>query len=184
MSHAAVTNASNADRTSEAAPVDPRLLQQREIIRQHIIHENSKNWDGVEGTFTPDRAAAFYDVPTFHTRFQHMEGVMDFYHMFERSFPSFQIQEIRQTDTPGYSFLEVNITGPHNGEPYCGIAPKDPPVDITLPLIAVFIFDEKEGKTALVAERIYFDNATVLAQLNGELPRSSVFDLSKLEDRL
>ena len=61
MSNAAVTNVSKTDRTkSEAAPVDPRLLQQREIIRQHIIHENSKNWDGVAGTFTPDRVAAFY----------------------------------------------------------------------------------------------------------------------------
>jgi hypothetical protein len=36
----------------------------------------------------------------------------------------------------------------------------------------------------LLAERIYFDNATVLAQLKGELPRTAVFDLSQLEDHL
>ena len=36
----------------------------------------------------------------------------------------------------------------------------------------------------LLAERIYFDNETVLAQLRGELGRDSVFDLSKYEDHL
>ena len=55
---------------------------------------------------------------------------------------------------------------------------------ITLPLMGIFIFEEKEGKMALVAERIYFDNETVLAQLRGELGRDSVFDLSKYEDHL
>jgi hypothetical protein len=176
----------------EATPVDSRILQQQAIIREHIIHERAKNWRGVEGTFTPNQKTAFYDVTPFHTRFKGMRqdgesgdlGVMDFYQMFAKSFPTFGIQEIRQIDTPGYSVLEVNITGPHSGEAYCGIAPQDPPVEITLPLIALFIFDEKAGKMELLAERIYFDNATVLAQLKGELPRTAVFDLSQLEDHL
>ena len=45
--------------------------------------------------------------------------------------------------------------------------------------MAFFLFDKMTGH--LNAERIYFDNDTILAQLRGEMSPDDVFDLSRIE---
>ena len=43
-----------------------------------------------------------------------------------------------------------------------------------------FLFDKATGH--LNAERIYFDNNTILARIRGEMSADEVFDLRRIED--
>ena len=76
----------------------------------------------------------------------------------------------------GVSIREAQITGTHNGE-YGGIQATGRRVSV--PLMAFFLFDKTTGH--LNAERIYFDNNTILAQIRGEISPDDVFDLSRIE---
>ena len=75
------------------------------------------------------------------------------------------------------SFLEVQITGTHNGE-YCGVQATGRRVSVAL--MGIFLFDKATGQ--LNAERIYFDNNTVLAQIRGEMSPDDVFDLRRIQN--
>ncbi len=60
------------------------------------------------------------------------------------------------------------ITGTHHGE-YFGIQPLGNAIRIEL--ASFYTFDPESGK--LISERIYFDQASVLAQMEGK-PRAAV----------
>ena len=149
---------------------------QRKTVAEHIRHEQSKDWPEVYRTFTPHAEDAYYDVVPFQTRFRKMQGVVDFYQAFTRGFPDFQITVHTEQDVPGVSIREAQITGTHNGE-YCGIQATARRVSVAL--MGLFLFDKTTGH--LNAERIYFDNNTILAQLRGEMSPDDVFDLSRIE---
>jgi steroid delta-isomerase-like uncharacterized protein len=149
---------------------------QRKTIAEHIKHEDAKNWPEVALTFTPQSENAYYDVVPFQVRFQHMKGVMDFYQAMAQSFPDFHITVHTQHDVPGVSVLEVQITGTHDGE-YGGIQPTGRAISFAL--MAFFLFDKATGH--LNAERVYFDNNTILAQIRGEMSPDEVFDLRRIE---
>jgi steroid delta-isomerase-like uncharacterized protein len=149
---------------------------QRKTIEEHVRTEQIKDWAGVYRTFTPHPENAYYDVVPFQTRFRKMQGVIDFYEAFTRGFPDFQITVHTEQDVPGVSIREAQITGTHHGE-YCGIAATGRRVSV--PLMAFFLFDKRTGH--LEAERIYFDNNTILAQIRGELSPNDVFDLGRIE---
>jgi steroid delta-isomerase-like uncharacterized protein len=149
---------------------------QRKTVAEHIRNEQIKNWPEVYRTFTPQEEDAYYDVVPFQTRFQKMKGVVDFYEAFTRGFPDFQIAVHTEQDVPGVSFLEVQITGTHNGE-YCGVQATGRRVSVAL--MGIFLFDKATGR--LNAERIYFDNNTILAQIKGEISPDDVFDLRRIE---
>ena len=50
---------------------------------------------------------------------------------------------------------------------------------VSVPLMGFFLFDKTTGH--LNAERIYFDNNTILAQIRGEMSPDDVFDLGRIE---
>ena len=149
---------------------------QRRTIVEHIQHEQIKDWPEVYRTFTPHDDDAYYDVVPFQTRFRKMKGVVDFYEAFTRGFPDFRITVHTAQDVPGVSIREAQITGTHMGE-YCGIQATGRPVSVAL--MGFFLFDETTGH--LNAERIYFDNNTILAQIKGEMSPDDVFDLRRIE---
>ena len=148
---------------------------QRKTVAEHIRNEQIKDWPGVYGTFTPLEGEAYYDVVPFQTRFGSMQGVIGFYETIHRGFPDFQITVHSEQDVPGMSIREVQITGTHNGE-YLGIAPTGRRVSVAL--AAFYVFDKTTGH--LNAERIYFDNNTVLGQIQGQMSPDDVFDLSRM----
>ena len=94
---------------------------------------------------------------------------MDFYETFSSAFPDFQIVVHTENDVPGVSIREVQIVGTHSGE-YCGLPATGRRVSIQL--IGLFLFDTTTGH--LNAERIYFDNNTILAQIRGEISPEDV----------
>jgi steroid delta-isomerase-like uncharacterized protein len=168
---AAAADASNASLSPEAL-----IELQRNTIAEHIKHEQAKDWPEVYRTFTPHAEDAYYDVVPFQTRFRHLKGVADFYQSFTQGFPDFHLTVHNEHDVPGVSILEVQVTGTHKGE-YCGIPATGRRV--SLALMAYFLFDKTTGH--LNAERIYFDNNTILAQIRGEMNPDDVFDLSRIE---
>jgi predicted ester cyclase len=149
---------------------------QRKTVAEHIQKEQAKDWPGLYGTFTPHEGEAYFDVVPFQMRFSSIKGVAGFYESIHRSFPDFQITVHSEQDFPGMSIREVQITGTHSGE-YCGIAPTGHRVSVAL--ATFFVFDTATGN--LNAERLYFDNNTVIAQIKGELSPDHVFDLSRIE---
>lgn len=118
---------------------------------------------------TPRHDEAYYDVVPFQMRFQKMKGGVDFYETLTMAFPDFQISVHTENDVPGLSNREVQITGTHSSE-YCGLGPTGRRVSV--PLIGLFVFDKVSGY--LNAERIYFDNNTILAQIRGEMALEDV----------
>ena len=149
---------------------------QRKTVAEHIRNEQIKDWPEVYRTFTPHEEDAYYDVVPFQTRFHKMKGVVDFYEAFTRGFPDFQIAVHTEQDVPGVSIREVQITGTHSGE-YCGMQATGRRVSVGL--MGLFLFDKATGH--LNAERIYFDNNTILAQIRGEMSADEVFDLRRIE---
>jgi hypothetical protein len=157
---------------------DALVERQRQTVAEHIQQEQAKHWPEVYGTFTPNEEDAYYDVVPFQTRFPKMQGVVDFYQTIAKAFPDFQIIVHTENDLPGISIREVQIEATHSGE-YCGLEATGRRVSI--PLIALFLFDTTTGY--LNAERIYFDNNTVLTQIRGEMTSEDVFDLGRMERR-
>ncbi|MGW1675877.1 ester cyclase [Saccharopolyspora sp. NPDC002376] len=137
-----------------------RIEAQRSTITEHIEAENAHNWPRVFGTFI-QHEHAFYDVVPLSTRYA---GVQDFYQLLDSAIPDFPITVNAEYDSLGASVREVTIDGTHQGE-YCDAQPAGRRVSFEL--AAVYIFrPEKPGK--LLAERIYFDNETVLRQMREE----------------
>ena len=172
-----VTNAKPAEPDAVSTMTTDTLIEhQRRTISEHIRHEQAKHWPEVYGTFTPIEEDAYYDVVPFQMRFPKTKGIVDFYETFAKAFPDFQITVHTQSDLPGVSIREVQIDATHGGD-YCGLQATGRPVSIQL--IGLFLFDKTTGH--LNAERIYFDNNTILAQIRGEMSPEDVFNLGRIE---
>lgn len=140
------------------------IATQRETIVEHMRGENAHEWPAVYDTFINDETA-WYDVVPLSNKFEGINGVVDFYQIFDAAVPDFFITVTNEYDTPGCSIREVTITGTHQGE-YCGVQPTGKP--ISFELAAFYIFGTGANAGKLIAERIYFDNETVLRQMRGE----------------
>jgi predicted ester cyclase len=151
---------------------------QRAIVDEHIRQENAHNWPAVYSTFVQDEGSAFYDVVPLHAHFAGLSGVRDFYRAAETAFPDFRIDVWGEFDAVGCSIREVTISGTHRGD-WCGIAGTGRPVRFHL--AGFFLFGKGENSGKLLAERVYFDNDTVLQQITGKLDASSVPDFSGKE---
>jgi len=167
-----------ADPAVSTPSLSPEALieLQRNTVAEHIRNEQSKDWPGVYGTFTPREEQAYYDVVPLQTRFSGIKGVISFYESIARGFPDFELTVHSEQDVPGMSTREMQITGTRNGE-YLGIGPTGRRVSVAL--AAFYVFDQATGH--LNAERVYFDNNTVFAQIQGQMSPEDVFDLSRME---
>ena len=152
---------------------------QRATIDEHIRAENAHDWPAVYNTFTQNESA-FYDVMPLHAHFAGMTGVKDFYQAAHNAFPDFRIDVFAEYDLPGYSIREVTVSGTHEGD-WCGVAGTGRPVKFHL--IGIFVFGNGENAGKLLAERIYFDNDTVLQQIRGTQEASSVPDFAHADNR-
>jgi predicted ester cyclase len=153
--------------------MEEMIRAQRATVEEHIREENAHNWPAVYSTFVQDEHAAFYDVVPLHTHFAGLIGVRDFYQAAEAAFPDFKIDVWGEFDSPGCSIREVTISGTHKGD-WCGVAGTGRQVKFHL--AGFFLFGKGENSGKLIAERIYFDNETVLQQIHGNLEASSLPD--------
>jgi steroid delta-isomerase-like uncharacterized protein len=147
--------------------VDPRIERQRAIVAEHIRYENEHNWAAVHNTFVQDDRA-FYDVIPLQTIFKGIDGVRQFYQVIATAVPDLHIHVTAQYDSPGCTVCETEITGTHLG-PYLGQPASGNAVKIQL--AAIYLFDE--DCTKLIAERIYYDQASVIAQMKQKQAKSA-----------
>jgi len=142
--------------------MDARIERQREIVAEHIRCENKHDWPGVYDTFVQDERA-HYDVVPLGASFKGIEGVRDFYQTIAAALPDLHIEVISEHDAPNCSIREVVITGTHKGE-YLGLPPLGN--KIRCELAGFYLFND--DCTKLVAERIYYDQAGIVAQMQAK----------------
>ena len=147
--------------------METRIERQRALVAEHIGGENEKKWQTVYNTFAQDDRAS-YDVVPLGANFKGMAGVRQFYEMIAEAVPDFQVEVTSQYDAPGCTVCETVITGTHRG-PYLGQPASGN--RITISLAAFYIFNE--DSTKLLGERIYFDQASVLAQMQTKAAKSA-----------
>lgn len=136
-----------------------RIQRQREIVAQHIEGENAHDWPAVYNTFAQD-GRAYYEVVPMQATYSGMEGVRDFYETLATALPDLHIDIRHQHDTPGCSIVEVLVSGTHRG-PFFGLAPSGRRVNIEI--AGFYLFNE--DSTKLLAEKIYYDQVSVFAQM-------------------
>jgi predicted ester cyclase len=142
--------------------MDSIVERQRAIVTEHMRCENEHNWSGVYDTFVQDDRA-HYDVIPLGATLQGIEGVRNFYGAISAAFPDMHIEVSAEYDMRGCSIREVVITGTHTGE-YMGVKPLGNKVRVEL--AAFYLFNE--DTTKLIAERIYYDQAGLYAQLQAK----------------
>ena len=142
---------------------------QRATVDEHIGQENAHNWPAVYDTFAPHESAI--DVIPFHAQFGGLNGIRDFYQAVDAAFPDFKINVWGEYDSPGCSVREMTIQGTHKGE-WCGVPETGRRVKFHVAVLYLFGKDNTSGK--LLAERIYFDNETVMKQIHGDAEVASV----------
>jgi predicted ester cyclase len=142
---------------------------QRATVDEHIIQENAHNWSAVYDTFAPD--GSVIDAIPFHAQFGGLRGITDFYQVVDAAFPDFKIDVWGEYDSPGCSAREMTIQGTHKGE-WCGVAGTGRRVKFHV--LVLYLFGKGNNAGKLSAERIYFDNETVMKQINGQAEPSSV----------
>ena len=142
--------------------MDSSVERQREIVAEHIRCENAHDWSGVDDTFVQDDRA-YYDVVPLGVRFKGIGGVRDFYRTISTALPDMHIEVVSEYDVPSCSIREVVITGTHKGE-YLGLQPLGN--KIRGEFAAFYFFNE--DCTKLIAERIYYDQAGLAAQMQAK----------------
>ena len=147
--------------------MDSRIERQRAVVAEHIRGENEHNWPAVYNTFVQDDRA-HYDVMPLGTSFKGIDGVRGFYEMIAAAMPDLHIDVVSENHVPGCAILEVVISGTHRGE-YLGFKPLGNQVRVEL--ASFYTFDETSEK--LLAERIYFDQASLIQQMTSQ-PASAV----------
>jgi steroid delta-isomerase-like uncharacterized protein len=144
--------------------MDDAVQKQRAIVAEHIRLENAHDWTGVRGTFVQDDRA-YYDVVPMGTRFKGIDAVDNFYRAISNAVPDLRIDVVSEFDVKGCSIREVVLTGTHQGD-YFGMKPLGNKLRVEL--ACFFTCDADSGK--LLAERIYFDQAGVVQQMQGAQP--------------
>jgi|SRR5215831_7031521 len=139
--------------------MDSRIERQRAVVAEHIRCENEHDWPAVYQTFVQE-ARAFYEVIPLRAIFKGIDGVRQFYETIATAMPDLQIKVTAQYDTPGCTICETVITGTHLG-PYLQVPASGN--QITIELAGFYLFNEDGSK--LIAERIYYDQASVVAQM-------------------
>ncbi len=144
-----------------------KIERQRAIVAAHIAAENAHDWNAVGQTFVQDDRA-FYDVVPISTSFKGIDGVRGFYRAISTALPDIRVDVKAAYDCVGCSVREAVISGTHLGD-YMGVPATGNPIRIEL--AAFYLFDEKVEK--LIAERIYYDQATVFRQMRSQADAAS-----------
>jgi steroid delta-isomerase-like uncharacterized protein len=139
--------------------MESTVQHQREVVDRHIRGENEHDWTAVYDTFVQDERA-HYDVIPLSTSFKGIDGVRGFYQMIAAALPDLRVEVVSEYDVPGCSIREVVISGTHQGE-FAGVKPLGNRIRIEI--AAFYTFDANSGK--LISERIYYDQATVVQQM-------------------
>jgi predicted ester cyclase len=149
--------------------IEEIIRLQRATVDKDIGQENAHNRPAVYDTLTPHESAI--DVIPAHAQFGGLNEIRDFLQAVDAAFPDFEANVWSEYDSPGCSVREIAVQGTHKGE-WCGVAGTDKRVKFNACMLYLFGKDDPSGK--LLAKRFYFDNETVMKQINGQAEAASV----------
>ena len=149
--------------------MDDTIRRQRATVDEHIGQENAHNWSAVYDTFAPHDSRI--DAVPFHAQFGGLSGIKNFYGAVDAAFPDFKATVWAEYDALGCSVREITVEGTHKGE-WCGVAGTGRRVKFHV--VVLYLFGKNNTSGKLLAERIYFDNETVMKQINGDAEAASV----------
>jgi hypothetical protein len=140
-----------------------RIELQRRTVAEHLRAEADHEYERVNATFV-QHPRAYYEIVPGGVHFDGPEGVAGFYELLDKVLPDLDVTVTHEYDVPGCSIRELTATGTHSFE-FAGVpASKN---FVSFEVCALYIFDEEEpGK--LLAERAYWDNDSLIRQMNGE----------------
>src|SRR3954447_10154971 len=133
------------------------LRERREaVVREHMESENRHEFDVTMATFGHPR----YEIVPTGDVYDGEEEVARYFAESRAAFPDQRNEPIAMHHADSAVIVEFDLKGTHLG-PLRGIPPTGRA--FTCRTLAIFEF-EPEGE-GIVCERVYFDTATILAQL-------------------
>jgi len=136
------------------------LRERREaVVREHMESENTHDFDVTMGTFDHPR----YEIIPTGQVYDGPEEVTEYFRMTREAFPDQRNENATLYHADDAVIVEFDLLGTHEGE-LRGMAPTGNAFRCRT--CAFFLFEQ--GGTGIVCERVYFDAATILAQLAGE----------------
>jgi len=136
-----------------------------EIVREHMESENHHDFDTTLGTFEHPR----YEIVPTGDVFDGADEVRKYFEDSRTAFPDQRNELIALHHADDGVIVEFDLKGTHKG-PLRGIPPTGK--EFTCRTAAFFLFEEDR----LVCERVYFDAATIMAQLGLIQPAPSLQD--------
>ena len=141
--------------------VTPELRRQREqLVIEHMETENRHEYEATIETFDHPR----YELIGTGDVYDGPEEVARYFEETRTAFPDQRNELIALHHADDAVIVEFNLMGTHLG-PLRGFEPTGR--EFTCRMVAIFEFDGGDG---IVCERVYFDAATILAQLTAEAP--------------
>ena len=129
-----------------------------QVVHDHMESENRLAFDETLATFIRPH----YELVATGAVYDGDDEVMGYYTASRTAFPDQrnEIHSMRAADDA--VIVEFDLKGTHRG-PLRGFEPTGR--EFTCRMIAIFEFDDGDG---IVCERVYFDAATILAQLTAD----------------
>ena len=141
---------------AEADPSQARQKRRLELVRAHVACENRRDFDGILATFGN---AVAYEDQAWRERFPGSDGIRIYYQEFLQACDDLKIEVHQEHVCADTIVLEVTISGTHTGSWHGLLATGR---RFAIPLCGIYSFDDND---LLAGERIYYDRATVFAQL-------------------
>jgi len=146
--------------------VSESLRERREtLVREHMESENHHDFETTLGTFEHPR----YEIVPTGDVFDGAEAVQQYFDDTRTAFPDQRNEVIALHHADDGVIVEFELKGTHEG-PLRGIPATGK--EFTCRTAAFFLFEEEK----LVCERVYFDAATIMAQLGLIQPAPSLQD--------
>jgi steroid delta-isomerase-like uncharacterized protein len=138
-------------------PSTTNLRQRREtIVQEHIDAENAHDVPRAIATFHHPR----YEVAAFGSPNDGPDSVHQLLSGMFAAFPDFHVAVPRVHHADEAVVVEFVMSGTHRG-PFSGLDPTGRRIEV--PLVGIFEFEEDR----LMCEKVYFDMATLMRQLQG-----------------
>jgi steroid delta-isomerase-like uncharacterized protein len=132
------------------------LREKREsIVKHHVESENRHDVNATIDTFHVPR----YEVMPMGMVHDGGQAVGELLSGLFKGFPDFTVEIIKTHHSEDAVILEVKMKGTHLGE-WAGLKSTGKKMDV--PVACIFEFD----KDQLICEKVYFDMATLVNQLN------------------
>ena len=137
--------------------VNQLRARREEIVAAHIHAETASH--DVAATLATFRHPR-YEVPAFGAIAEGAEAVEGLLGQLLGAFPDFWLERLATHHADDAVTVECKFGGTHRG-PWAGLQPTGRPMEVQA--ACIFVFDRED----LICEKVFFDHATILRQLNG-----------------